>query len=58
MLVSASRRNELSWRFVAGVIRAYVREVRDGEDAIANTRAACAPQISRLKPQGNTLLNR
>ena len=37
------RRNDLSWRFVAGLNRVG-REVRDGEDAIANTRDACAPQ--------------
>ena len=40
---SASRRNELSWRFVAGLIE-RVREVRAGEDAIANTRVACSPE--------------
>jgi hypothetical protein len=43
MLVSASRRNELSRGFMAGLIE-YVREVRDGEDAIASMRDARAPQ--------------
>ena len=50
-LVSASRRNELSWRFAAGLNRVG-REVRDGEDAIANTRDACAPQNIAFETSG------
>ncbi len=44
MLVSASRRNELP--HTSRLTLAPTREVRDGEDAIANTRDARAPQNS------------
>jgi hypothetical protein len=47
VLVSASRRNELSWRFVADFIE-LVRKVRAGEDASANARDARAPQNNAI----------
>jgi hypothetical protein len=43
-LVSALRRNELSSHFATGFWFERIREVRAGEDAIANTRDACATQ--------------
>ena len=44
------RRNELSWRFVAGLSRG--KKVRAGEDAIANTRNACAPRNIAFETSG------
>ena len=54
-LVSAPNRNELPWHFVASLIES-IRKVRDGEDTIAGTRNACAPQNLAFELQGDALL--
>ena len=48
VLVAVSRRNRLSLRFQRVGDFALSEKVRDGENAIASTRDACAPQPSVL----------
>jgi hypothetical protein len=51
VMLLAWRRNELSHRLAAGLIE-EVREVRAGEEAIANTRDACAPRNIGFETSG------